>query len=237
MPKDIGKAGGKQLDGDEPRGQALIFAVAMILAALAGFVDATGYIHFRHLFVSFMSGNSTQAMVAAAGGDLPQLAMVGRTILLFVSGVAIGELVGTLSDRWARTLVLLLEVLLLGAALGALRLGWSEGWIAAALAMAMGVQNAAVHKAEGISVALTYVTGTLVHIGRSAAKALHGTGPWRAALPFIGLWVGLIAGGFAGAVAASHSLMLALEIATGAGVVLVLWAVIVATIAPGSEPE
>lgn len=235
MPNNDSSAADKA-GGDEPRGQGRVFALAMILAALAGFVDATGYIHFQHLFVSFMSGNSTQAMVAAAGGDFPKLVLVGRTILLFVAGVAVGELVGALSSRWSRTLVLLLEVLLLASALSTLLLNGAEGWIAAALASAMGVQNAAVHKAEGISVALTYVTGTLVHVGRSIAKALRGTGPWRAALPFVGLWTGLIAGGFAGAVAASSSLMLALEIATAAGVVLLLWAVISAAVAPGSEP-
>lgn len=236
MPKDDDKAGDSGSDATEPSGQGRVFVLAMILAALAGFVDATGYIHFRHLFVSFMSGNSTQAMVAAAAGDLPKLVLVGRTILLFVAGVTVGELCGALSERWGRTFVLLLEVLLLGTALGALRWGSAEGWIAAALALAMGVQNAAVHKAEGISVALTYVTGTLVHVGRSVAKAVRGAGPWRAALPFVGLWIGLIAGGLAGAVAASSSLMLALEIATAAGVVLLLWAVISAGLAPGSEP-
>ncbi len=165
-----------------PRDTAAVFALAMVLAALAGFVDATGYIHFHHLFVSFMSGNSTQAMVAAAQDDIPKLIVVGRTILLFVVGVAIGETVGEVSTRWGRSAVLLLETVLLGAALASLQLRWGEGWTSAALALAMGVQNAAVHKAEGISVALTYVTGTLVHVGRGIAKALRGEAPWHAVL-------------------------------------------------------
>lgn len=218
------------------REPAAVFALAMILAALAGFVDATGYIHFHHLFVSFMSGNSTQAMVAAAQGDGSKLVVVGRTIVLFVAGVTVGETMGAVSTRWGRAVVLVLETALLGAALASLQLRWGEGWTAAALALAMGVQNAAVHKAEGISVALTYVTGTLVHVGRAISKALRGEAPWHAALPFLGLWIGLASGGFAGAIVAGRSLALALLVAAGACLALVLWAVASATIAPDGEP-
>ena len=219
-----------------PRDTAAVFALAMVLAALAGFVDATGYIHFHHLFVSFMSGNSTQAMVAAAQDDIPKLIVVGRTILLFVVGVAIGETLGEVSTRWGRSAVLLLETVLLGAALASLQLRWGEDWTSAALALAMGVQNAAVHKAEGISVALTYVTGTLVHIGRGISKALRGEAPWHAVLPFVGLWIGLVSGGFVGAVIAGRSLALALLVAAGASLALVLWALASAVIAPEGEP-
>jgi uncharacterized membrane protein YoaK (UPF0700 family) len=35
------------------------------LAALAGIVDAIGYLHLGGLFVSYMSGNSTQLAVAS----------------------------------------------------------------------------------------------------------------------------------------------------------------------------
>ena len=235
MSKAIEEAVGSNGKGAQPEAAA-VFAVAMILAALAGFVDATGYIHFHHLFVSFMSGNSTQAMVAAAQGDLAKLEVVGRTIVLFVVGVAIGETVGEVSTRWGRSAVLLLETMLLGAALASLQLSWGEGWTSAALALAMGVQNAAVHKAEGISVALTYVTGTLVHVGRGIAKALRGEAPWHAFLPFVGLWIGLVFGGFVGAMIAGRSLTLSLLVAAGASLALVLWALASAVIAPEGEP-
>ena len=231
MTKAIDDAGECPRGEDTSRGPTAAFALATTLAALAGFVDATGYIHFRHLFVSFMSGNSTQAMVAAAGGDLPTLEVVGRTIVLFVVGVTLGETVGVVSTRWGRSAVLLTETMLLGVALASLRLGWGEGWTSAALALAMGAQNAAVHKAGGISVALTYVTGTLVHVGRGIAKSLCGAAPWNAALPFVCLWVGLASGGLAGAIVADRSLALALVAAAGVCLVLLLWTSATAVIA------
>lgn len=96
----------------------------------------------------------------------------------------------------------------------------------------MGVQNAAVHNAERISVAVTYVTGTLVHVGRSLAHAQRGMAPWHAALPFLGLWIGLASGGLVGAAVAGRSLALALTLAAGFGLVLLLWTVASAVIAP-----
>ena len=88
----------------------------------------------------------------------------------------------------------------------------------------MGVQNAAVHKAEGISVALTYVTGTLVHVGRGIAKALRGEAPWHAVLPFVGLVGGPgRPAASSGAMIAARSLALALLVAAGVSLALVLW--------------
>ena len=223
-------------DAGRERGQGEVFALSMILAALAGFVDAAGYIHFQQLFVSFMSGNSTQAMVAVAHRDFATFITIGRTILLFVLGVAVGEIVGAVSSRWGLALVLLLVSALLGAALASLHLRWGEGWTSAALALAMGVQNAAVHEAEGISVALTYVTGTLVHVGRGVVKALRGAAPWHEVLPFVGLWLGLISGGLVGAVIAGRSLALALLVAAGTCLALVLWTLASAVIAWDDEP-
>ncbi len=199
------------------------YALATALTVLAGFVDASGYIHFHHLFVSFMSGNTTQAMVAAATGDGGTLAAVGRTLLLFVAGVTGGEVIAAASPRWGRSLVLLAEVALLAAAFAVHARSGSDAIVASAMALAMGIQNAAVHKAEGISVALTYVTGTLVHVGRGIAAALRGAGSWTAILPFLGLWIGLATGGLLGATTADRSLALALGIAAGASAALLLW--------------
>lgn len=222
-------------DAERGRAEASVYALATCLTVLAGFVDATGYIHFHHLFVSFMSGNSTQAMVAAAAGDGAKLAVVGRTILLFLGGVIGGELLAALSPRWGRPLVLLVETMLLGIALATLRPAVGEAFAASAMALAMGVQNAAVHKAEGVSLALTYVTGTLVHVGRGVAAALRRASSWRAVLPFLGLWIGLASGGLLGALVSARSLQLALVVAGATSGALLLWSAAVAW--RGDAPE
>lgn len=46
-----------------------ILTQATIMTALAGFVDAVGYRAMGHLYLSFMSGKSTQLGMAVAGRD------------------------------------------------------------------------------------------------------------------------------------------------------------------------
>ena len=211
----------------EAKREAFGYALAVCLAALAGWVDATGFIAFSGLFVSFMSGNSTKAAVSI-GVDWHPLLVAARAIVAFIVGVVLGELIGGVSARYGRVLVLMLESLLLWLAVGAGFLTRPDAVVAALLGLAMGTQNASVHKAEGISLALTYVTGTLVHIGRAVAAALRGHKPWRAALPYLGLWLGLVCGGFAGALVARHAIHLAMLGAAAIATVLMLWSGLVA---------
>jgi hypothetical protein len=56
--------------GDDFVEAARGLVVATMLAALAGMVDVIGYPHLKGLFVSFMSGNSTQLAAALGRGDL-----------------------------------------------------------------------------------------------------------------------------------------------------------------------
>src|ERR1019366_5919862 len=49
-------------------------SLACALSALAGYVDAIGFLHLGGLFVSFMSGNSTRMGVSLAEGQWSRLA-------------------------------------------------------------------------------------------------------------------------------------------------------------------
>ena len=69
-------------------------------------------------------------------------------------------------------------------------------------------------------IGLTYVTGTLVSLGERFADALRGAGRFSACLPVAFLWLGLVAGGAAGA--ASFSAFGARSLAAPAGAVLLL---------------
>lgn len=61
--------------------------IALLAAALAGFVDAVGFLSADGYFVSFMSGNTTRLAVDLAidphGALIPALIIIG-----FVAGVA-----------------------------------------------------------------------------------------------------------------------------------------------------
>jgi len=199
-----------------------VFILAFILAGLAGWVDGVGFVHWHGLFVSFMSGNTTQTG-AAAGADWPSVIRAGRTVLVFVLGVLLGELIAAPCRTWGRPVVLLVESILLWLGVGASAAGWGDAVVSSVLGLAMGIQNASVYEVGRISIALTYVTGTLVKIGRGMAEALRGAGQWRAIIPYLGLWSALLAGAFAGAAMACGSEAAALVVAaSAAGILCVL---------------
>ena len=153
------------------------FVLALALLAAAGWVDALGYVQWRGLFVSFMSGNTTAFGAAALARDGATAIEAGRAVLIFVVGVIVGELLRAATGRWNRSVVLLAETLLLGLAYAAAVKHWGEAATATITGLAMGVQTAAVHKAAGLTVSLTYVTGTLVNIGRSIVKGFARRSP------------------------------------------------------------
>lgn len=189
------------------------FVLALALLAAAGWVDALGYVQWHGLFVSFMSGNTTAFGAATVAHDGATAIEAGRAVLIFVGGVIVGELLRAATGRWNRSVVLVAETLLLGLAYAAAVKHWGAVATATLTGLAMGVQTAAVHKAAGLTVSLTYVTGTLVNIGRSIVKALLGEAPWRDAFSYMGLWCALFLGSAGGAIVAALSTPMALLVA------------------------
>jgi len=57
------------IGGTEAEAEACGLVLAGLLAGLAGMVDAIGYLHLSGLFISFMSGNSTQLAAALGKGS------------------------------------------------------------------------------------------------------------------------------------------------------------------------
>ncbi len=182
---------GQQAEASPP------LVIAALLAALAGGVDAIGYLLLGRLFVSFMSGNSTMLGVAIQRRDWSEGLRAGGLILLFVAGAAAGAVIARFA-RQRRMPAVLLAV----ASLLALAAGWPgsdlPGIAVAVTVLAMGALNAALDRAGGVSVSLTYVTGALARFGHGLGDALAGHSDgigWRAqAVPWIGLVAGLVAG-------------------------------------------
>lgn len=173
------------------------YLLAMALSALAGYVDAIGFLHLGGYFISFMSGNSTRFAVALTAGDTSAAALLGMILALFVAGAALGMLVrhGAPASL-AKPYVLGCVTLLLACAAFSNQLGWALPAIML-MTLAMGVENAALQRDGEVVVGLTYMTGALVKAGQWLAKSLLG-GPKNAWLPYLLLWLGLIAGGILG---------------------------------------
>ena len=191
--------------------------LATVLLAIAGFVDAVGFLTLGHLFVSFASGNSTQFAIAAGGVSLSKASVAGSLVGFFVAGVAGGKMLAIAAKDWRRPAILIAESALLGAAALAPLSGVRPAFL---MALAMGGQNAVLHKAGQTRTSLTYVTGTLVNLGERLAEALCSTGPAGAWVPYLILWIGIVCGGAAGAVAYAGWGISALLVPTAAALIL-----------------
>lgn len=171
---------------DTPRDRP---AAAVLLAGIAGFVDAIGFITLDALFLSFMSGNATRLGIAVQDRFWNTAGLALGLIGLFVGGVAAGTLVGRRVRRGRAGLLLLVASALVAASAW---LGQRTGHAGMpTLVMAMGLLNTVF---PGLGV--TYVTGALVRIG----EAIGGDGGRADGLGFdVSLCLALVGGVIAGA--------------------------------------
>ncbi len=170
------------------------FAVA--LAALAGCVDAIGFLSADGYFVSFMSGNTTRLGVAL--GSSPRHALVPALLIGgFIVGVTGGSLISMAAGRWRKPAItaLVAMLLLIGAAARALG---AEPVMLGTLVLAMGAINNTFQRGGEVAIGLTYMTGALVKLGQGLAQHLAGrpTPGWSS---WAILWGGLLSGAVLGA--------------------------------------
>ena len=190
--------------------------LAAALSALAGYIDAVGYLSADRYFVSFMSGNTTRLGTDLVTGGIkaviPALLISG-----FVLGVAGGNVVGHKAGAWRKPAVLTLVTSLL--AIGAVcALTHQVEVMMACLVLAMGALNNTLRKGE-TPVALTYLTGALVRIGQGLGGMITRQRQ-DPAWPFMVMWFSLASGAAAGA--ASFLAFGPLSLCIGAGVAALL---------------
>lgn len=163
---------------------------------VAGYVDAVGFLALGGFFVSFMSGNTTRLGVGLAGSAQDGIVALGL-IVTFVGGVTLGALLGKAAGTHRRSAVLVLVAALLAGAILLHAAHAAAGF--AAMALAMGAENALFEHDGEIQVGLTYMTGTLVKAGQHLAAALVGGHRW-AWIAYVAQWASLAVGALAGAV-------------------------------------
>ena len=177
---------------DRPRGM-----LAVGLAGLAGFVDATGFLSAGGYFTSFMSGNTTRFGVDLATD--PELALLPACLIAgFVAGVTAGALA---AERWPgrrKTAVMALVAGLL--TLAALGQGRSLTVFLGSSVLAMGALNNVFRRNGEVAFGVTYMTGALVRFGQGLAARLLGRDS-EGRLGAGGLWLGLAVGAILGALA------------------------------------
>ena len=186
-------------------------ALAVSLAALAGFTDSVGFRTLSGFFVSFMTGNSTRLAVNLAELNLTVLALLPLGIIaLFVCGVMAGAVVrGRTPARKGAAVMSFVAACLIAAAAVIL------------LILAMGASNNVFVREGEVSIGVTYMNGTLVKLGQRLASGLAGGGakPW---FPYLALWLGLIAGAVAGSYTYTLLGLACLWIASGLAIALLL---------------
>lgn len=201
-----------------------IWLLAAFLSALAGFVDAIGFLSLGGFFISFMSGNSTRlgvGLAQASSAAIVAAALIGN----FVLGVIAGSLAGHVAGRHRRPVLLALVAMLLAVAAALATAGMPRAAVLFA-GLAMGAENAIFERDGEVHIGLTYMTGTLVKLGQRLTAAFLG-GDRMGWLPYLMLWLGLVTGGLSGALVYPHLGLSALWIAAGIAFLLALVAALI----------
>ncbi len=192
------------------------------LSAVAGFVDAVGFIHLGGYFVSFMSGNSTRAGAVLANGSWLGFGLAMGLVGAFLAGVITASLLRRVVPRRKRLAVLLYIAALLSAAALMFDGGLWLPLVPPMMAFAMGAENVVFERDGEVSIGLTYMTGTLVKMGQRIATALAG-GDRLGWLRYFGLWLALTVGSILGGLAYHAFSLNALWLSVGGVLAAILW--------------
>ncbi|MGH8983708.1 MAG: YoaK family protein [Acidimicrobiia bacterium] len=196
--------------------------LAYLLAPVAGFVDAVGFITLAGVFVANMSGNTVRFAVDIGQGAWSDALTRGVPILLFVVGVALA--IGVVSAIGRRltpstlTPLLVVEAVLLAAFMlvgtlvfdGRLATGSSARYyvLIPFAVVAMAIQTVTLRRVAGVPVQTAYVTSMLAFVGEEAVEALAERGTPRGAEArrririHGGVWLAYLVGGGVGALLA-----------------------------------
>ncbi|PVX28195.1 YoaK family protein [Sphingomonas pokkalii] len=180
------------------RTESPLIALAILLAALAGFVDALAFTSLGGFFASFMSGNSTRLGVGLGSGSPHDAAIAASLVMSFVAGVILSSVIVRARPRRHQPVVMAVVTLLLALAAGTAMV--APGPIVLLLmAGAMGAENGVFQRDGEVTIGLTYMTGSLVKMGQKLAAALMGDADRFGWVPYLALWLGFVSGVVIGA--------------------------------------
>ncbi len=173
---------------------------ASVLAIIAGYVDAVGYLHFD-AFAGLMTGNTIFLGIELATQQYGRAAFHALIIVAFLAGVMLSRILLRLG--WRPWLALTATALLL------VICSFTErSWAAVLLAYAMGMQNSAANRFNGVALNTVFITGNLQKLGEEIVAWLWPTAepkrPGGGAMIFGLVWLSYAAGALLGAMAARY---------------------------------
>jgi uncharacterized membrane protein YoaK (UPF0700 family) len=188
--------------------------LAIVLAAIGGWVDAIGFLTLFGLFTAHLSGNTARLGVALGRGEASTALTYAVPIVVFFGGAVLG--MAFMTTRHARGRGAIAPLLAVEAALvatfmvvgtilrdaGDLTPRSAAYYGLAVLAVAaMGLQTAALRNVAGVPVHTTFITGMVTHFAEAIVGVVR-RDPRRAS-PHAGVYGGLVAAYVAGAVGGS----------------------------------
>jgi uncharacterized membrane protein YoaK (UPF0700 family) len=157
-------------------------ALALLLAAIAGFTDVVGYLTLHQIFTAHMTGNTSKLGIALGTANGWAALPLAAAVALFALGAGAGTLA---CDRGRRWYALLAQAVLLAAftavAVTAVRHGsvpdHTLGGFYALLTLAtvaLGIQTAALTHIDATTVRTSYISGILTNLAQAGARRLAG---------------------------------------------------------------
>ena len=175
-----------------------VWVGAGLLACVAGMVNVVGYLSFEQQAVTHLTGTTTLLGEAVAKRDLHAISRLAGVALAFMAGAALSGMIvqdSTLKLGRRYGVALVLESLLLFAAIPLFRHGQLAGALLAA--MACGLQNAMATTYSGAVIRTSHLSGMFTDLGIGLGHALRGMPLQKRRLLLCGL---IISGFFTGAV-------------------------------------
>ena len=181
---------------DKGRADRALVQLAAILAALAGMINAVGFLAFGDVFLASPEANTT-VLGASVPGSLAIAQFAAGMVVSFVGGVVLATLVTHRSGPYRRTAVLFCTVIALT---GAYLTFWLNVAIipAVLLAMAMGAAHCLFEKDNPDLQEAMSPSAQVVRFGEALAGGRHGVNHRQLGLHAC-FWLAFLIGGLAGA--------------------------------------
>lgn len=177
----------------------LDLGTGLVLTAVAGFVDAVGFIELGGFFASFMSGASITLGISATEGEWAALSHAGGIVAAFVIAATMGSILSEIRRPWGTPAVIALEAACLSGAILMIIYGRPSSEAVFPAVAAMGIQNTALHPINGVRLGVTFMTGTLVSLSQAIGKSVLGRERLFAWAPHALIWCVFVAGAALGA--------------------------------------